>query len=94
MGKRFRIAAGSLMQESNSFTPVPTRIEEFGLTTGQAAIESRGGTLTELAGFVDTLRAADVEIVPLFNGFAMTSGPIVAADFARIRETIDRKSVV
>lgn len=88
MSKRLRIAIGSLMQESNSFTPVPTRMEEFGLVTGEAAIASRSGTLTELAGFVDTLRADDVEIVPLFNGFAMTSGPILAADFARMLELI------
>jgi microcystin degradation protein MlrC len=88
MSKRLRIAVGSLMQESNSFTPVPTRMEEFGLVTGAAAIESRAGTRTELAGFVDTLRSTDAESVPLFSGFAMTSGPILEAEFRRMLDLI------
>jgi hypothetical protein len=47
-----------------------------------------GAGKTEIGGFLDTLAATAHEAVPLFVGWAITEGPIEAAEFARMRAWI------
>jgi microcystin degradation protein MlrC len=84
-----RIGYGYLVQESNSFSPVSTRLDDFGLLTGRTALERWRGTESEIAGVAGTLEAQpDVEAVPLFAGCAITNGPILPDDFAAMRTRV------
>jgi microcystin degradation protein MlrC len=85
-----RIGVGCLLQESNTFSPLPTTLEEFGLVTGPQVLAGRQETRTELDGFIDVLGRDGHTPVPLFSGFAMTSGPIRRADFATMCELVTR----
>lgn len=79
-----RIAVASLMQESNTFSPVGTRYEDFEPTYGDAALAKHRGKRTELGGFLDVLEAAEVEAVPTGCAWAMTANRLGRADFERL----------
>lgn len=76
-----RIAIGSLLQETNTFSPKLTRREDFQIHAGAALIESARFEQTEVHGFIDVLSRNNVEIVPLLGGWAVSSGRIVQSDF-------------
>ena len=50
-----RIAIASMLQESNTFSPVYTRYEDFSPVFGKAVLERHRGKLTEMGGFLDVL---------------------------------------
>ncbi|MBM3727218.1 MAG: M81 family metallopeptidase [Acidobacteria bacterium] len=81
-----RIAVASILQESNTFSPVMTRLEDFSPVTGEAARARHQGKLTEFGGFLNILDAAGVEAVPVCALWAITANRLVAADFARLEE--------
>ncbi len=81
-----RIGIGYLLQETNTFSPISTRMEDFGLLFGPDILECWSGTRTEIAGFIDVLR--EVDLVPLFSGWAITAGRIRGEEFERIRSAI------
>src|SRR6266852_5253952 len=54
----------------------------------RACIDRWGGSKTEIGGFLDSLAGTTLEAVPLFAGWAITEGPIEAAEFARMRAWI------
>lgn len=83
-----RIGVGYLLQESNTFSPLATSLEDFSLATGEEAIRRWRGTGTEMGGFMEALDRPGVETVPLFAGWAITKGRILSAEFERILETI------
>ena len=58
-----RIAVGSLMQESNTFSPVRSDLEFFTadyLLTGEAIAALARRTRIEISGFFDTLAARKI----------------------------------
>ena len=79
-----RIAIASLMQESNTFSTVMTRYEDFNPVFGPAAFERHRGKLTEMGGFIDALSRARHEIVPLCAAWAITANRTRRADFTRL----------
>ena len=79
-----RIGLAYLLQETNSFSPVPSRLEDFGVTTGAAAVERWGGTKTEFGAFLDVIRRTRHQAVPLFAGWGITEGPIERAEFEKM----------
>ena len=79
-----RIAIASLMQESNTFSTVMTRYEDFNPVFGPAALQRHRGKLTEMGGFIDTLSRARHEIVPLCAAWAITANRTRRADFTRL----------
>jgi microcystin degradation protein MlrC len=83
-----RIAIGYLTQESNTFSPLLTTLDNFQLSWGGSAGDAMRGTRTEIGGFLEVLAAAGVETVPMFAGHAVTSGPIRSAEFARLRHMV------
>jgi microcystin degradation protein MlrC len=83
-----RIGVGYLLQETNNFSPVPTTVEDFGLLTGKDILGRWRGTRTEIGAFVDALSGTPCQVAPLFAGWAMTAGPILAGEWGRLRSTL------
>ena len=81
-----RVGMVYLIQESNTFSPLSTTLGDFGITLGVEAVERWQGTRTEIGGFLDALKDAGIEAVPLFAGWAITKGRIVASEFKRMKQ--------
>jgi microcystin degradation protein MlrC len=74
-----RIAIGLLMQESNSFSPLPTTVatfESYYLYRGDELLTRYGDARTEVPGFLSVLAEADAEPVPLIAAYATASGTV------------------
>jgi len=79
-----KIAIASLMQETNSFSPLPTTIatfESYYLLRGPELLTGYGGARVEVPGFLATLRAAGATPVPLLAGYAAASGTVTREAF-------------
>ncbi len=87
-----KIAIASILQESNTFSPVYTRYEDFSPVYGQAAFDRHNGKLTEMGGFIDVLSKAGgkgkarVEIAPVCAAWAITANRLVEPDFTQLCE--------
>ena len=83
-----RIAIGCIMQETNSFCPIKTDIDDFKyspllpLLEGQSIIEAHRGKESEIGGFISVCDANSVEIIPTLASFAMSSGNVTAGAFS------------
>jgi len=80
----FRIAIASLMQESNSFSPLPTTVatfESYYLYRGEAMLTGYGEARTEVPGFLAVLAEAGAEPVPLLAAYAAASGTVTREAF-------------
>ncbi len=80
------IAIASVLQESNTFSPVLTRYEDFTPVFGAAALDRHRGKLTEMGGFIDVLTKAKRMIEPVCAAWAITAGRMDSADFARLTD--------
>jgi microcystin degradation protein MlrC len=94
-GDHMRVAVGSFVQESNSFTPVPGSWFHFSpqhVLRGPELFEQRSGTRTELGGIIDAAVGYSMELVPLMAASASASaGPLLADVFVALRdELLDR----
>lgn len=79
-----RILVGSLVQESNTFSPVCSNLSSFEsgcLFFDDASVTEVVGRRTELAGFLEVCRQANVEPVPTIAAWASSGGPVVDQDF-------------
>lgn len=79
-----RIAVGSMMQESNTFSPVPTGVDEFAadyLWYGDELLEGYQAARVEGSAFLDALREAGATPVPLLAAHACSGGPVTRAAF-------------
>ena len=89
-----RIAIAMIMQETHSFSPLPTGIEEFRysplvpLITGQEVLSSHRGIESEVGGFIKVCEEEGIEMVPLFTTFAVTAGPVTADAFAWLKSML------
>lgn len=78
------IAIASLHQESNTFSPVRTRYEDFDPLFGAAVLERHRGKLTETGGILEVLENAGRSVVPIGAAWAITANRAVRADFTRL----------
>ena len=76
-----RVAIGSLLQETNTFSPLVTRRDHFQIAVGEDLITTARREKTEVYGFVDALDEAGFEAVPLLGGWAVSYGRMVRKDF-------------
>lgn len=86
-----RVAIAELKQESNTFVPRPTTCADFEawhLWVGDDVIANSAGTNVEIAGFIDVLIDADIEIVPILATFAMSGGPVTAETYRDLLESL------
>ncbi|MEN9933972.1 MAG: hypothetical protein RLZZ387_551 [Chloroflexota bacterium] len=80
-----RIAIGSIVQETNSFSPVPGSWLHFPpgqVLRGPELLAGRAGTRTEVGGAIDEARARGVALAPLIGAMTSASaGPMEDALF-------------
>lgn len=77
-----RIAVGSIKQESNTFVPIPTTLDRFGLMLeGDELLTGYKGARVEVPAFLDTLRPAGATIVPLIAAATTPGGPLTPSTF-------------
>ncbi len=79
-----RIAVGSLMQEANTFAPIPTTLDTFRnyyLLYGDDMFTGYKDTQVEVPAFLHVLRQARATPVPLLAGFAAAGGPLTRSTF-------------
>jgi len=81
-----RIMVGSVGHESNTFTPLPTRWEDFSVSYGDDILSRPGRG--SLAGIVDTLRSRGVDMVPTIAAHAMPGGVVEREAFERFEEAL------
>lgn len=81
-----RIAIAGFQHETNTFAPMPTKLEDFqmggawpGLMRGHEVLETFTGLNIPLSGFIDA--GDDMELVPLFWGAAEPGGYVDQASF-------------
>jgi len=79
-----RIAIASILQESNTFSPVYTRYEDFTPVFGKAVLERHRGKLTEMGGFLHVLDRARVEVAPVCAAWAITANRLLRPDFEKL----------
>ncbi len=74
-----RIAVGGFSQETNTFLPVPTEVEDFEafyVHRGNELLTAFGPARVEVPGFLSVLRASNIEPVPLIAAVALAGGPV------------------
>src|SRR5579859_1912550 len=82
-----RILTGSLMQESNTFSPLRSTLDTFRagcLLKGPASLAAFEGQGTEVSGFLAAAEHEGVELLPTLAAWASSGGPIAADDFHRL----------
>jgi microcystin degradation protein MlrC len=89
-----RVAIGSFMQETNTFSPCPTTVEDFAayyLHRGDDILTGYGAARLEVPGFLHVLAGAGITPVPLIATQAYSSGALTRATFdAILTELLDR----
>lgn len=87
-----RIAIGGIVQESNSFSPVPGSWLHFPdghVLRGAALLDERAGTRTEIGGAIDVAAREGVTLVPLLSATTTASaGPMLGEVFAALRDEL------
>jgi microcystin degradation protein MlrC len=82
-----RILVGSLIQESNTFSPLMTDLSFFRagcLRFDEASQREMLDTRTELGGILTALGRAGAEVVPTVAAWASSGGPMNRADFEEL----------
>jgi len=84
-----RVAAGGISLESNDFVPFTAELTDF----TEAGFLARGDDIfalessdTEIGGALETLRRADVEIVPLLAARGVSSGRVSSDAYRQLRD--------
>lgn len=89
-----RIAIAMIMQETHSFSPLLTGVDEFKssplvpLLSGEELIAAHRGIESEVGGFIRVCEEEGVEIVPLFTTFAVPSGTVTGEAFAWLKSML------
>ena len=84
-----RIAVGCIGHETNTFSSVPTSIDDFEQGTycvGQDMIAGFSQTNTIMGGVIEGAGEASLELVPLLWTFAQPSGAIVQSAYDTLKE--------
>jgi microcystin degradation protein MlrC len=68
------VAIASIIQESNTFSPMLTRYEDLSPVFGVAVLERRRGKLAELGGFIEVLTKAKRRAVPVCAALGVSAG--------------------
>lgn len=88
-GKGKKVLIGSLIQESNTFTPARSSMEDFyrhHWVIGEAIRDIR--TENELFGFMREAVEEGVEVIPVLSANAVSSGMLRAQAFAELKTSL------
>lgn len=83
-----KIAIGSILQETNTFSPKSTLLADFNLKTEDDIFKSAFYEKTELQGFINILRKKNINIIPLLSSWAVSSGRMIEKDFLSIVDNL------
>ena len=83
-----RAVIAMMEHETNTFSPVPTPLERFGVLTGADVVRQMKGTGTGLGAFLDVAEAQGMEMVTPIAGNAAPSGPVQAGAYAAMCDAI------
>jgi microcystin degradation protein MlrC len=87
-----RLLIAMMKHETNTFSPVPTRLERFGSGPGplygEAAVRAYRGTGTGLGAYLDLAAREGAEIVLPIAAGAPPSGPVEDGAYAHITDAI------
>ena len=88
---RMRVAIASIIQESNTFSPVKTLFKDFSSVFGAEALARHEGKATEMSGFIEVLRQAHCEIQPICAAWAITAGPMARTEFRKLSRLFENE---
>ena len=80
----YRVAIGSFLQETNTFSPHKTKFSDFNFFYGKEFLKHANTEKTEVKGFIKILQKEKIEIVPTIGGWAVSSGKIKKKDLKKI----------
>src|SRR5437016_8379906 len=87
-----RVAVARLFQETSSFSPWKTTLDDFrqfGLHFGDEIFQNVGDIRDELNGFVAALRQApEIELVPIMWAVGWTGGTVTEETFAFLKQKL------
>ena len=89
-----RIAVGQIFQETNTFAPSPTTLKTFEsvyLWHGDELLTAYGHARVEVPAFLEVLRRAGVETVPLLAANALASGLVERATFESLMSEVETR---
>ncbi|MBS1829069.1 MAG: M81 family metallopeptidase [Acidobacteria bacterium] len=83
--KKFRVAIGGFMHESNSFNPAHTTLNDFRVQEGGAELlDLWSKSSSEVSGFVEGGRRQGLELVPTLSTGATPKGPLTKETYENI----------
>ena len=84
-----RIATGCIGHETNTFSPIATRFDNFkdgNFHIGDGVVAAFADTSTIVGGFLEGAQAVGIEVVPLLWTFATPSGTIEQRTYEALKE--------
>src|SRR5215469_16121716 len=87
MDPAHRVAAASIMHESNSFSKEPTHLSDFTFRAGSdrySTLCAWAANRNEVAGFLDGAAEKGFAILPIVYAVATPSGPVSAKAFEEL----------
>jgi microcystin degradation protein MlrC len=88
---RFTVAVAQIMQETNSFSPVPTTLREFeamGIHYGAEVLEKDAAKNTAIGGFLQAIADhgdGQIGVVPILSARANSGGPVQREVYERFK---------
>jgi microcystin degradation protein MlrC len=76
-----RVGIAGLIHESNTFSVIPTTLDDFQVWESQALIDHFAPTFHEIAGYIAGAKEFDYEIHPLIAANATPAGPLTAETY-------------
>ena len=89
-----KIGILSVFHETNTFSPIPTDIDDFKKSiwlTGPEIIKTFEGTRTPIGGFLEIIRERGYEAIPLFAAHATPAGVVKHEVFQEIRLNVRKQ---
>jgi microcystin degradation protein MlrC len=80
-----RVVIGSILHESNTFSPIPTDLGGFRPRYGDALFEAPAAALR---GIIDRLQAAGAELIPTLSAHALPGGVVVRSAYERMKAAL------
>jgi microcystin degradation protein MlrC len=91
MDHALRVAAASIMHESNSFSKEPTQLSDFTFRSGSnrdSTLSAWAANRNEVAGFLDGAAELGFAILPIVYAVATPSGPVSAEAFGGLADIL------
>jgi microcystin degradation protein MlrC len=79
-----RVGILSFLHVSNTFSRMPTGLDDFAIGAGDELVGRWGGSHSEVAGFLQGLEAENLEPVPLYMAVATPGGTVTNYAFTHI----------